>query len=85
MIWLHVGGLALANDGGSGLEASTSAEVTCEGEAVINNRKNKLIAAYELEVKGGWSGNTPPLPHAGGRSQKMCKLQYIDLESIFFQ
>jgi len=46
----------LAKNDASGLEATTSTEVTCQGEAVINNRKNKLIAAYELELKGGWSG-----------------------------
>jgi len=51
-----LGGLTLAKNDASGLEATTSTEVTCQGEAVINNRKNKLIAAYELELKGGWSG-----------------------------
>lgn len=29
---------------------------TVTGEAFINNRKNKLIPSYELEVQGSWSG-----------------------------
>ena len=40
------------------LRASTSAEVLMTGEAVVNNRKNKLIPAYELEITGAWSGNS---------------------------
>ena len=27
-----------------------------EGEAVVNNRKNKVIASYELAVVLGWEG-----------------------------
>ena len=42
--------------GDSSLQATTSGEVTVTGEALINNRKNKLISAYELEVTGTWSG-----------------------------
>lgn len=45
--------LATAKDG---LEAIVSGSIEVEGDAVINNRKNKLIPAYELEIKGGWSG-----------------------------
>lgn len=26
------------------------------GEAFVNNRKNKLIPSYELEVRGLWQG-----------------------------
>jgi hypothetical protein len=33
---------------------TSSVEVT--GEAIINNRKKKLIPSYELEIKGKWSG-----------------------------
>jgi hypothetical protein len=44
--------------GGATLRTS-SVEVT--GEAIINNRKKKLIPSYELEIKGKWSGM-----HMGG-------------------
>ena len=39
-----------------GLQASISGSIAIEGDAVINNRKNKLIPAYELEIKGDWTG-----------------------------
>ena len=32
------------------------------GEAFINNRKNKLIPAYELKVVGSWQGKNDSLP-----------------------
>lgn len=43
-------------DGGEGLQASISGSVEVAGDAVMNNRKNKLIPAYELDIKGGWAG-----------------------------
>ena len=55
---LDAGDLDLSR-GDSSLQATTSAEVTVTGEAVVNNRKNKLISAYELEVTGTWSGKFP--------------------------
>ncbi len=51
----HTGDLKLA-DGQEGLLASISGSIEVAGDAVINNRKNKLIPAYELEIKGAWSG-----------------------------
>lgn len=54
------GNLALTDAaGGQSLTASTSEDVSVTGEAVVNNRKNKLIPAYELEIKGAWSGQLP--------------------------
>lgn len=39
---------------GSGLSVRCTGLKSCEGEAVVNNRKNKIIAAYELAVVLGW-------------------------------
>ena len=55
MIFGSAGGVKLASSV-EGLEASISGSIEVEGDAVINNRKNKLIPAYELEIKGGWTG-----------------------------
>lgn len=30
-----------------------------EGDAVVNNRKNKIIVGYELHVKASWQGQLP--------------------------
>ena len=30
-----------------------------EGDAVVNNRKNKIIVGYELHVKASWEGQLP--------------------------
>ncbi|KAI7840914.1 hypothetical protein COHA_005346 [Chlorella ohadii] len=43
---------------GSGLSVRGTGVKSCEGEAVVNNRKNKIIAAYELSVTLGWEGST---------------------------
>lgn len=42
-------------DGGS-LSLKTGPDVEVSGDAIINNRKKKLIPSYELEIKGSWSG-----------------------------
>jgi hypothetical protein len=47
-----LGGADLAP--GSGLAVRCTGVRSCEGEAVVNNRKNKIIAAYELAVVLGW-------------------------------
>ncbi|KAI3425185.1 hypothetical protein D9Q98_008954 [Chlorella vulgaris] len=39
---------------GSGVGVKCTGVKGCEGEAVVNNRKNKVIAAYELAVVLGW-------------------------------
>jgi activator of HSP90 ATPase len=39
---------------GSGVGVKCTGLKSCEGEAVVNNRKNKVIAAYELAVVLGW-------------------------------
>lgn len=44
----------------SELAASTSDDVEVSGEAVINNRKKKMIAIYELDLSGKWSGMQSP-------------------------
>lgn len=54
-IIFFAGGMQLSADK-DGLKASLRSSVEVQGDAVINNRKNKLIPAYELEVKGGWTG-----------------------------
>ena len=53
------GDLNLETDS-SGLQATTSRIVNVTGDAVINNRKKKLIAVYELDIKGTWSGQALP-------------------------
>ena len=30
-----------------------------EGDATVNNRKNKIIVGYELHVKASWEGQLP--------------------------
>lgn len=47
-------GSALANIDIGGVYA-TGATVEVTGEAVLNNRKAKLIPSYEIEVSGDWS------------------------------
>lgn len=46
-------------DGKSKLLLKTGSSVSVTGDAIINNRKRKLIPAYELEVKGTWTGKRP--------------------------
>lgn len=41
---------------GSGLGVRSTGVKACEGEAVVNNRKNKIIAAYEISLTLGWEG-----------------------------
>ena len=65
---LSTGDLDLAGET-DGLHATISGPIETEGDAVINNRKNKLIPAYELEIKGCWSGQN-------------LFLQYVSPESI---
>ncbi|EIE26952.1 hypothetical protein COCSUDRAFT_21985 [Coccomyxa subellipsoidea C-169] len=40
----------------SGLLLKTGPNVEVSGDAIVNNRKKKLIPSYELEIKGTWSG-----------------------------
>ncbi|KAL4435457.1 hypothetical protein ABPG77_006219 [Micractinium sp. CCAP 211/92] len=42
---------------GSGLSVRSTGVKACEGEAVVNNRKNKVIAAYEISLVLGWEGS----------------------------
>ncbi|KAK9811156.1 hypothetical protein WJX73_007263 [Symbiochloris irregularis] len=49
-----LGDLQLINSNAVSLR--TTGVETVTGEAFINNRKNKLIPAYELKVKGTWTG-----------------------------
>lgn len=75
-----LGGLNLAN-GADGLQASSSSEVSCDGEALINNRKNKLIAAYELDVRGGWSGTMTEADGSKSEVMGLWKLPYLAEEN----
>lgn len=34
----------------------TLSSITCEGEASVSNRKNKIICFYEWNIKGKWKG-----------------------------
>lgn len=43
-------------DESSGASLKTGNAVSVSGDAIINNRKKKLIPSYELEVKGTWTG-----------------------------
>jgi hypothetical protein len=47
--------MSIADDKGRVL-LKTGSNVSVTGDAIINNRKRKLIPAYELEVKGTWTG-----------------------------
>ncbi|CAL8468942.1 g8483 [Coccomyxa elongata] len=49
-----LGNQVLADSGS--LSLKTGADVDVTGDAIINNRKKKLIPSYELQVKGTWSG-----------------------------
>lgn len=42
--------------GAGGASARATGLKRCEGEAVVNNRKQKVIAIYELAVTFGWAG-----------------------------
>ena len=43
-------------NGEGNMWVTTGPDVEVTGEAILNNRKNKLIPAYELAVKGTWQG-----------------------------
>ena len=49
------GDLSIADESG-GVSLKTGSSVSVSGDAIINNRKKKLIPSYELEVKGTWAG-----------------------------
>jgi activator of HSP90 ATPase len=49
-----LGNLQLVDSNGA--TASTTQVTAFDGEAVLNVRKNKLVAAYELSLKVGWKG-----------------------------
>ncbi|CAK0780341.1 hypothetical protein CVIRNUC_005018 [Coccomyxa viridis] len=51
-------GSLTVRDDNSGSTLSTGSSVSVTGDAIINNRKRKLIPSYELEVKGTWKGST---------------------------
>ena len=45
------------DDSSSGsVKLSTGPKVEVTGDAIVNNRKNKLIPSYELEISGSWTG-----------------------------
>lgn len=53
--------------GSSSGDSLTITEVVCKGEAIINNRKQKLIPAYELDITLRFKGQAggPDAPVAG--------------------
>ncbi|RMZ55348.1 hypothetical protein APUTEX25_003486 [Auxenochlorella protothecoides] len=48
-----------------------------EGEAIVNNRKSKIIVAYELEAVLAWEGTAPD----GAKVKGELKLPYISEEN----
>jgi activator of HSP90 ATPase len=57
-------------------------DVTCSGEAIVNNRKNKLIPAYELEITLKWAGQlTDGEGKSAGSSQGRIVLPYVSDEN----
>ncbi|PSC70108.1 activator of 90 kDa heat shock ATPase-like protein 1 [Micractinium conductrix] len=71
-------GADLAPGAPDGLAARCTALKACEGEAVVNNRKNKVIAAYELAVTLGWEGAA----EAGGEAVTgEVRLPYVSEEN----
>ena len=66
-----LGGADLAP--GSGLSVRGAGIRSVEGEAVVNNRKNKIIASYELAVVLGWEGTAEDgTAVSGGRRLAGC-------------
>jgi hypothetical protein len=66
-----LGGADLAP--GSGLSVHGAGIRNVEGEAVVNNRKNKIIASYELAVVLGWEGTAEDgTAVSGGRCLPGC-------------
>ena len=59
---LNAGDLSIADESGE-ITLKTGSGVSVGGDAIINNRKKKLIPSYELEVKGTWTGKGLS-PHA---------------------
>ena len=55
----HAAGNLSIGDDGNGVSLKTGSNVSVSGDAIINNRKKKLIPSYELEVKGTWTGKQP--------------------------
>lgn len=49
-----LGGITLAENDGTVVTAATTLQL--DGEAIINQRKGKLIPIYELNMKIGWEG-----------------------------
>ena len=45
------------------------------GEAVVNQRKGKLLATYELELALSWEGSPPP--DGGAAASGRVRLPYI--------
>jgi len=58
-------GLKLVDAGGSTI--TCTGVDSCTGEAIINNRKQKIIPSYELEIKLGWEGATADGATAKGK------------------
>lgn len=50
------GNQTLVGESSSGVRLTTGPKVEVTGDAIVNNRKNKLIPSYELEITGSWTG-----------------------------
>ena len=59
------------------MKLTTGPKVEVTGDAIVNNRKNKLIPSYELEISGSWTGvqyaTSPPLcQQSSGYTAAVC-------------
>ena len=43
-------------DGSGSISLSTGPDIEVSGDAIVNNRKKKIIPSYELEIRGSWKG-----------------------------
>ena len=67
------------DDSKRGMKLTTGPKVEVTGDAIVNNRKNKLIPSYELEISGSWTGvqyatrQSPPLcQQSSGYTAAVC-------------
>ena len=71
-----LGGVTLV-DGKEGVNVTLEKSIDVSGDAVINQRKGKLIPAYELELKVKWKGTDVEGKEGSGE----IKLPYISEEN----
>ena len=75
----NAGDLNIADESG-GVSLKTGSGVSVSGDAIINNRKKKLIPSYELEVKGTWTGKLCSFTFAHANVPLCCFLMRYSVE-----